>query len=101
MASSMQPMPNYVYLIIRLNMSDTANSAPGGFLCHYGENDDVFHTGGLVQSDETLMGTAIRHCRHLVNYHVRPNDRSYLAKMLNGFMNYEPLKICIYVTDVP
>ncbi len=54
------------------------------------ENDDAFPISGLVGPDETLMGNAIRHCRHLVSYRFIPNDRSYLAKMLDGFINHEP-----------
>ncbi len=33
----------------------------------------------LVEPDETLMASAIRHCRHLVNCCVKPNDRMYLT----------------------
>ncbi len=54
----------------------------------------------LVEPNETLMSSAIRYCRHLVNYRVRPNDRLYLANVLNGFMNHEPVTIYIYVTNV-
>ncbi len=100
MASSVPPMPNYMHVIVRQKMTESTNSIPSGLLCHYGENGDVFPIGGLIEPNETLVGSAIRHCRHLVNYRVRPNDRLYLAKMLNGFMNHEPVKIYIHVTNV-
>ncbi len=48
MASSKPPMPNYVFVIIRLRMSKNANGLDGSFMCHYGENGDAFTIGGLV-----------------------------------------------------
>ncbi len=93
-------MPNYVYVIIRLRMSPAADPVSGGLLCHHGVSDDVYTIGGLVEPDETLMGSAIRHCRHLVNHCVKPNDRLYLTKVLGDFMNHEPIKISIYVTHI-
>ncbi len=100
MASYVPPMPKYVYVIVRLKMSTSVNYIPCELLCHYGESDDVFSIGVLVELNETLMGSAIRHCRHLVNHCVRPYDRLYLTKVLNSFMNPEPVKMYIYVTDV-
>jgi hypothetical protein len=41
------------------------------------------------------MGNAI-----LVNYRVKPNERLYLAKVLNGFMNLKPVKLSIYANYV-
>ncbi len=46
------------------------------------------------------MASAIRHRRHLVNYRGRPDDRLYMANVLNGFMNHEPVKTSIHVNDV-
>ncbi len=71
-------MPNYVYVISRLKMSESSNYIFGGLMCHYGENNDVFPIGGLVEL----------------------NDRLYLAKVLSGLMKHEPVKIYIYVTYV-
>jgi hypothetical protein len=93
-------MPNYVFVIIRLKMSQSTNALSGGLVCHHGDSDDVYPIGGLVEPDETLMAIAIRHCRHLANYCVKPNDRSYLTKVLSGFMNHEPVKFSIYVTYI-
>jgi hypothetical protein len=42
-------------------MSERINGLAGSLFCHYGETDDVFLIGGLVESDETLMASAIRH----------------------------------------
>jgi hypothetical protein len=54
----------------------------------------------LVEHDETLMAIAIRHCRRLVDFHLKPNHRLYLAKVINGLVDHEPVKISIYVVDV-
>ncbi len=93
-------MAKCVFVIILLKMSQSTNVLSGGVLCDHGISDDVYPIGGLVEPDEILMPNAIRHCRHLVNYCVKPNDRLYLTKVLSGFMNPEPVKIPIYVTDV-
>ena len=87
-------------MIIRLKMTQSTNALPGELLCHHGVSDDVFPIGGLVEPDETLMGSAIRHCHHLVNYCVKPNDLMYSTKVLSDFMNHEPVKTSIYVTNV-
>jgi hypothetical protein len=101
MASSVPPVPNYVYVLIRLKMSDTVNSLVAGTLvCHYGETNDAFLVGGLVKPGETLMASAIRHCQHLVNFSLSRTDRLYLAKVLNGFIDHEPVVISIYIIDV-
>jgi hypothetical protein len=52
---------NHVYVIIRLKMSESINGLAGSLFCHYGETDDVFLIGGLVEPDETLIASAIRH----------------------------------------
>ena len=77
------------------------NGIGGSLFCHYGESDDVFLTGGLVEPNVTLMASVIRHCRRLVDFCLRPNHRLYLAKVINyGLVNHEPFKISIYVIDV-
>ena len=67
--------PNYVYVIIRLKMSKSINGITGSLFCHYGETDDAFLIGGLVEPDETFMASVIRHCRRLVDFHLKPNHR--------------------------
>ena len=92
--------PNYVYVIIGLKMSKSINGIVGSLFYDYGETDDAFLIGGLVEPNETLMAGTIRHCRRLVDFCIRPNHRLYLAKVINGLVNYEPVKISIYVIDV-
>ena len=58
---TLPPIPNYVYVPIRLKRSNTINGiVQGSLLCHYGETNDAFLVGGLVQPSETLMACAIR-----------------------------------------
>ena len=54
----------------------------------------------LVQPGKTLPTAAIRHCRHLVNFRIDPNVRLDLAKVLDGFMDHEPVKITFSITIV-
>jgi hypothetical protein len=50
MASSVAPVPNYIYVVIRLKMAEIVNSLVGTTLfCHYGETNDAFLIGSLVQ----------------------------------------------------
>ncbi len=49
--------------------------------------------GGLVQPGENLMAGAIRHCRHLVNFRLAQNDRLYIVKTMDVFMDHEHVKI--------
>jgi len=81
-------------------MTESINGIAGSLLCHYGETDDVFLIGGLVEPNETWMASAIRHCRRLVDFHLRPNHQLYLAKVIYGLVNHEPVKTSIYVVDV-
>jgi hypothetical protein len=82
-------------------MAENINSLVGStLLCHYGETHDVFPIGGLVQPGETLTTATIRHCRHRDNFRIEQNDRLYIAKELNGFMEHEPIKITIFIIGV-
>ena len=99
MASS-TPHSNHVYVIIRLKMSDNVNGLARSLFCHYGEIDDSFLIGGLVDPNETLMACVTRHCRRLVDFRLKPSHRLYLAKVINGVVDHEPVKISIYVVDV-
>ncbi len=42
MASSVPQIPSYVYVIIRLKMSENANGRYSNLICRHGENDNVF-----------------------------------------------------------
>ena len=68
----------------------------GTLLCHYGETNIVFLVGCLVQYGETLMAGVIRCCRHLVNLCLAQNDRLYLVKNMDGFMDHESFKYLFF-----
>jgi len=88
------PVPNYVNVVIRFKMAKSGNNLVGStLLCHYGETHDVFSIGGLVQPGENLAAAVVRHCRHLVNFRIEQNDRLYIAKEPDRFMDHEPIKI--------
>ena len=86
---------NHVYVIIRLKMSENIYGLASSMFCHYGETDDVFLIGGLVEPNETLMASGIRHCRRLVDFRLKPSHRLYLAKVINGLVDHEPFK-CLF-----
>jgi len=91
---------NHVYVIIRLKMSENINGLSGSLLCHYGETDDAFLICGAVESKETLMVGLIRHCTRLVDFRLKPCQRLYLTKVINGLIDHKTVKIYIYVIDV-
>jgi len=100
MASSVPLVPNYVDVVIQLEMAESINSLVGSSLLFlYGETHDICSIGGLLQPGETLTDATIRHCGHLVNFCIEQNDRLYIAKELDGFMEQEPIKINIFITD--
>jgi len=101
-ASSVIPqVPKYDYVVIRLKMAESVKSLVGtALLCHYGETNDVFSIGGLVQPEETSPSATIRHGRHIVIFCNEHNDRLYIAKELNAFMDHELVKIIILITIV-
>jgi hypothetical protein len=84
MASLVPLVPNYVYVVIRLKMTESVHSlVDTTLICHYRETNDIFPIGGLVQLGETLKAAAIRHGRHFVNFRIYLNDRLYIAKELD------------------
>jgi len=82
-------------------MSKNVNSLVGTtLLCHCWETNNIFSIGGLVQPGDTLTAAAIRHCHHVVNFRIKHNDRLYIAKELDAFMDHELVKITILINDV-
>ena len=81
-------------------MPESINGIGGSLFCHYGETDDAFLIGGLVEPNDTLTSSVIRHCRRLIVFCPKPNQRFYLARVINGLVDHEPVKLSIYVIDV-
>jgi len=44
-----------------------------------------------------ILASAIRHCRHFVNFCISHNDQLYLIRLLDGNMDHDPIKISIFV----
>ena len=76
------------------------NGLYGCLFYHYGETEDAFLIGGAVEPNETLMAAAIRHCRRLVDFRLKPSQRLYLTKVINGLIDHEPVKISIFIIDI-
>ena len=88
MASSTR-QSNHMYVIIRLKMSENVNRCFGSLFRHCGETDDAFLIGGVVEPNETFMPSAIRHCRRLADFRLKPNHRLYLAKLISSLVIHE------------
>jgi hypothetical protein len=81
-------------------MSENVNGLSGSLFCHYGEIDDAFVIGGVVEPNETLTASTIGHCKRVVDFRFKPNHRLYLAKIIHGLVDHEPDKTSIYAIDV-
>jgi hypothetical protein len=92
MVSPIPPILQHVYVIMRLQISENSISIARSVFCHYGDTDDIFLIGGLARQGETITTSTIRQFRHLVNFLCSQNVRLYLAKVLNGLMDHEPIK---------
>ena len=56
MESTVSPMSNHVYILIRRKIWDDTNGiVQGTLLCHYIETNIAFLLGGLAQQGETLI----------------------------------------------
>jgi len=81
-----------------LGHTESVNSLVGTTLFyHYWETNVIFPIGGLVQPGKTLKYSAIRNCLHLVNFRIKQNERLYIAKVLDKFMDHEPVKITFFI----
>ena len=59
MTSSIFPLVReYAYAVLRKKMNNSEDSLTSSMIrCRYGDTNDVFHVGGLVDIDETPMET--------------------------------------------
>ncbi len=76
MMSSTTPFDrDYVYIICRLKFNEDIKSlAPSSLFCHYGDTNDVFPIGGLVDIDETPIATILRYLRELAGFRLARNS---------------------------
>ncbi len=54
----------YVYIVCRLKFTnDVKCLTPSSLFCHYGETNDIFPVGGLVDIGETTIAAILRYLR--------------------------------------
>ena len=91
---------DYAYIICRLKFDKESNYHPSSLFCHYGDTNDVFPIGGLVDIDETPIAAILRYLRELTSFRLARNFPMFLCNVISGFKEHEPIKINLYVTDM-
>ena len=71
-----------------------------GILCCYGDTNDVFLIGGLVDIVETPIAADSRHYRQLINFVLVPHGHDCLFKILKVLKDLMPSRISMYILDV-
>ena len=69
-------------------------------LCCYGDTNDVFPIGGLVDIGETPIAAGSRHYRQLINFVLKLHDHLCLFRILKGLKDLMPSRISLYILDV-
>ena len=89
-------VPYYVYLHIRLREEYRPMLS---YLCHYGDTNDMFLIGGLVAGGETPHAVAARYLKELGGFILNSNTRFHLVKVIEDVMNYDLVKISLFLVD--
>ncbi len=100
-ASTVPYFRYYVYIVCRLNL--TANIkylVPSYLFYHYGDTNDVFPIGGLVDIGETLIALILRYLRELVGFRLANGFPMFPCNVVDGYKDHEPIKNRLYVIDV-
>ena len=99
MAAAVDPaVPHYVYLNIRLREEYRPVIT---YLCHYGDTDEMFLGGGLVANDETPYAAVARYLKELGGFILDQHTRFHLVSVTEDVMNYEVVKISLFLVDLP
>ena len=69
-------------------------------LCRYGETNDVFPIGGLVDIGETPIAADSRHYHQQVKFVLKLHDHLWLSRVLKGLKDLMPSRISMYILDV-
>ena len=100
MASTSPLVREYAYVVLRLKMSNSEDSLTSSIiLCHYGNANDLFPVGGLVDIDETPIEAGIRYYRELI-YFVQRSDMLNLFKVIDVIKEFVPIRISMHILDV-
>ena len=101
MASAVPLVLEYAYVLFRLKMVMQLNSLTSStILCRYGDTNDVFPIGGLVNIGEAPIAADSRHYRHLINFVLVPHDHLWLFQALKELNDLMPFRISLYILDV-
>ncbi len=99
-SSTVPPFREYVYIVCRLKSTNDINFlTPSSLFCHYGETNDIFPVGGLVDIDETPIAAILRYLRELIGFRLANNFPMFLINVIDGYKDHEPIKIRLFVTD--
>jgi len=100
-ASIVPSVRDYVYIVCRLKFTANIKSlAPSSMFCHYGDRNDVFPIGGLVNIGETPIAAILRYLRELAGFRLANGFPMFPCNIIDGYKDHEPIKIRLYVTDV-
>jgi hypothetical protein len=101
MASAVPLVREYAYVWLRFKMAMEQNSFTSStILCRYGDTNDVFPNGGLVDIGETHIAAGSRYCRLIINFVVKPHDHLCLFQVLKGLTHLMSVRISLYILDV-
>ena len=91
-------VPHYVYLHIRLREEYRLMLT---YLCHYGDTNDMYLIGGQVADGETPHAAVARYLKELGGFILNSYTRFHLVKVVEDVMNYEVVKISLFLVDLP
>ena len=101
MASAVPLVLEYAYVLFRLKMVMQLNSLTSStILCRYGDTNDVFPIGGLVNIGEAPIAADSRHYRHLINFVLVPHNRLCLFRVPKGLKDHMLVRFSLYILDV-
>ncbi len=100
-ASTIPYVRDYVYIVFRLKfLADIKSLAPSSLFCNYGDTNDVFPIGGLVDIGETPIDAILRYLRELAGFRLANGFPMFPCNAIDGSKDHEPVKIRLYVIDV-
>jgi hypothetical protein len=68
--------------------------------CHYGDTNDGFPIGGLVDIGETPIAAILRYLHELADFRLANGFPMFPCNIIDGYKDHEPIKIRFYVIDV-
>ena len=95
-ASTFISVREYVYILRKLTFIAYIKSlAPSSLFCHYGDTNDVFPIGGLIDIDETPIATILRYLRELAGFRLARIFPMFPCNVISGYKEHEPIKISL------